>query len=243
MWKTVPIAIPLWFASCLASLSPASVIDFSGLDGVDASDGNGQTFAWTSDGVSGTVTLFANWTNLPDQNGPIRTATRAPASLAAPFIGTLGISFSQPVEVSLLATFPSLLNDGVDGGRIERVSLSTAEEVAFFAAPNTTALYTGAGSHQITADDEYSADPTSSIWGFVGEGRASDYTFVYTSSRVGFSETFDVVITSVPAPSSGAMLAAALIPALLAIWTRRSCRRPFGFVRVLKGGPRTGRRD
>ena len=145
MPRVVLIAMTLGAAVGLASASSAGVVDFSGLNGVDASDGNGQTFAWTSDGVSGTVTLFANWTNLPNQNGPIRTATSSPASLAAPFVGTLTMSFSQPVEVSLLATFSSLLNDGADGGRIERVRLSTAEDVDFFPAPNTTALYAGAG--------------------------------------------------------------------------------------------------
>jgi hypothetical protein len=139
--------------------------------------------------------------------------------LANPFVGTLTLSFSRPVELTLSTTFASLLNDGLDGGRFERVSL-TASGVAFSPHLGTTAVYSGAGTAHITADDAFSPTPTVSDWGFVGAGLASDYTFVYTSTRVGLSETFDVTITAVPEPSPLAVLAGSLVAA-----ARIPCRR------------------
>jgi hypothetical protein len=188
----------------------AGTIDFSGIDGADVSDGNGQSFPWSFGGIAGSVALSASWPSLPDQGGPIRTATSPFATLANPFVGTLTLSFSTPVELSLSATFASLLNDGLDGGRFERVSLSASSAVTFQPQPGTTAIYTGTGTASITADDAFSPTPTVSDWGFVGTGRASSYLFTYTSTRVGLSETFEATITAVPEPSALAFLAALL---------------------------------
>ena len=187
------------------------VIDFSGINGVNVADGNGQSFSWSSGAITGMVVLSADWTNLPDQGGPIRTATAAGATLASPFVGTLTISFSQPVQINLSATFSSLLNDGIDGGRFERVVLSTVGPVTFAPGPGTTAIYSGQGTQSITADDMFSDSPTTSIWGFVGSGLADHYTFVYTSTRTGFSETFNVVITQVPEPCPFGLLSIGLM--------------------------------
>jgi hypothetical protein len=186
------------------------VIDFTGLNGAAASDGSGQSFPWSFGATTGSVTISATWSNLPDQGGPIRTATAGGATLASPFVGTLMFSFSRSVELSLSATFPSLLNDGLDGGRFERVSLSTAAGVVFSPKSGTTAVYTGAGTTSITADDAFSPSPTLSDWGFVGTGLASNYAFVYTSTRTGLSETFDVEITAVPEPATCLLLATSL---------------------------------
>jgi hypothetical protein len=96
-----------------------------------------------------------------------------------------------------------LLRDGLNNGRFERVQFSSSEPVAFAALPGTTAIYTGAGTSSILADDLFSQTPTVSDWGFVGDRRASSYQFQYTSTSLGLSETFDVIV--VPEPGTGSL--------------------------------------
>ncbi|HYW80764.1 MAG TPA: hypothetical protein VE890_14380, partial [Thermoguttaceae bacterium] len=125
------LLIPLLFASSCVNAALGAAVDFTGLDANTVSSGTGQTFPWTLGPTSGTVTLTADWNLVYSLDGSLRTAAKAPADLANPFIGTLNLSFSEPVQVSLLATMQGLLTDGIDGGRIERVSLSTAGDVVF----------------------------------------------------------------------------------------------------------------
>jgi hypothetical protein len=177
----------------------AERIDFSGLSSSDVSDGDGQAFLWTGGGHSGTVIVRANWPDVTPISGALRTDTRAPASFASPFVGSLTLTFSEPVELILRATFPSLLRDGLNNGRFERVQIAAAAPTIFSPLPDTTAVYAGAGTNTIIADDLFSQIPTVSDWGFVSSGPTSAYQFQYTSTSLGLSETFDVIVAPEPA--------------------------------------------
>jgi hypothetical protein len=194
----------LFTLAALAALWPATIacgarIDFSTLTSANVSDGNGQTFAWTAAGRSGTVVVQANWANVTQVDGALRTSTRAPASFENPFVGTLEFTFSEPVDALLRATFPSLIRDGLDGGRFERVQASTAEAATLHALVGTTAIYTGSGTNAIIADDQFSETPTTSNWGFFSSGPLATFDFQYTSTSLGLSETFDVFVVPEPA--------------------------------------------
>jgi hypothetical protein len=207
-----------------AATARAERIDFSSLSAGDVSDADGQAFAWTGGGRSGTVTVRADWPNVTAVDGGLRAETRGPTSFASPFIGNIVFTFSEPVQITVPANFASLLRDGLSGGRFERVQLSSAEAVTFAALPNTTAIYTGAGTSTILADDLFSETPTVSNWGFVGSSPAAAYQLQYTSTSLGLSETFDVIV--VPEPPAGSLAALAfgtfgLVCARTAAWGRR----------------------
>jgi hypothetical protein len=212
LWAMIGIVL------VMATSAHAERINFTGLNSADVSDGDGQTFAWTAAGRSGAVVARANWPNVTAVNGALNTDTQGGASLGNPFVGTLSLIFSEPVEVILRATFPSLLRDGLNGGRFEQVQLA-APGVAFASLPGTSAIYTGAGTNTILADDQFSQNPTVSNWGFVGSGLASNYQFQYTSTSFGLSETFDVIV--VPEPASAALGGLALVA--IAGWRRKAC--------------------
>ena len=224
---TAAIVLLTWSSFPLAHLYSAP-IDFTGLSETDVSDGDGQTFVWSSGPMIGTVILSADWSNLPDQGGPVRTATSFPATLSDPFVGSLTLLFNRPVQLTLAATFSSLLNDGQDGGRYERVTLSAPGPVTFHPLSGTTAVYTGIGAQSITADDTFSLNPTTSIWGFVGAGFSDTYTFVYTSTRVGFSETFNVEVTAVPEPDPLTCIGMVVMALTLSVRSRSFLRQPQG---------------
>ena len=99
----------------------------------------------------------------------------------------------------MLATFASMTRDAIDGGRFEQVQLTAPGGVSFSSAAGTTAIYTGAGTNSITADDQFPPTPPLSIWGFVGDGASSMYQFQYTGTSSGLSETFDVHVIPEPA--------------------------------------------
>ena len=204
----------------MASIAGAEPIDFSALNGADASDGNGQNFTWTFGGQSGTVNVRATWPDILQIDGAMRTPVRGPASFANPFSGTVTFTFDAPVEVSFLATFPSLTRDGLDGGRFEQVRLSSPGQVQFQPAPDTTAVYAGTGTSSITADDEFSPTPTLSNWGFIGSGVSSTYELQYTGTTVGLSETFRVSV--IPEPGSFALACGGLVS--LGLLARRKPR-------------------
>jgi hypothetical protein len=207
----------------LAAPARAEEIDFSSLDGADVADANGQDFAWSFGAQSGTVNVRTTWPDVHQIDGAMRTPVRAPANFANPFAGTVTFTFDQPVEVAVLATFASLTRDGLDGGRFEQVRLASPDAVVFQPATNTTAIYAGAGTNTITADDEFSPTPTISLWGFTGAGPSTIYELQYTGTTVGLSETFTVSV--IPEPGSLALLACGLAAAAASL-TVRARRRP-----------------
>jgi hypothetical protein len=206
MYRTAWIAAALFLSSPV--VADADPIDFTALSGPDVSDANGQNFAWTFGGQTGTVNVRATWPDVVQIDGAVRTPVRAPASFASPFAGTVTFQFDTPVEIAISATFPSMTRDGLDGGRFEQVRLSSAAQVQFQPRIGTTAVYSGAGSNVIVADDEFSPTPTLSNWGFVGSGAATTYELRYTGTTVGLSETFAVSV--IPEPRSILLFAFAI---------------------------------
>jgi hypothetical protein len=220
MYRTVWIAAALFSLLINPAVVDADPIDFSALSGPDASDVNGQNFAWAFGGQSGTVNVRATWPDVLQIDGAMRTPVRPPASFANPFTGTVTLQFDAPVEIAIAATFPSMTRDGLDGGRFEQVRLSSAAGVQFQPLIGTTAVYSGAGTNVIVADDEFSPTPTLSNWGFVGAGPATTYELQYTGTTVGLSETFTISV--IPEPRSALLLACALCT--IAVVARRSVR-------------------
>jgi hypothetical protein len=184
----------------LASAARADRIDFSTLVGTDAADADGQNFPWQFGAQSGTVNVKASYPQVLQVDGAIRTPVQGPASFGNPFFGTVTLTFDQPVEIAVLSTLRSLTRDALDGGRFEQVQLTSPGPVAFSPAASTTAIYTGAGTNSITADDQFPPTPPLSIWGFVGSGSSNSYTLQYSGTTVGLSETFDVHV--IPEPSA-----------------------------------------
>ncbi len=178
----------------------ADRIDFSTLVGSDVADASGQSFPWQFGAASGTVNVKASYPQVLQINGAIRTPVQPPASFGSPFFGTVTLTFDQPVEIAVLATFASMTRDALDGGRFEQVQLTSSGGVSFSGAAGTTAIYTGAGTNTITADDQFPPTPPLSIWGFVGDGISSTYTLQYTGTTSGLSETFDVRV--IPEPTA-----------------------------------------
>jgi hypothetical protein len=187
------------FSVLWATAARAERVDFSALVGSDAADANGQSFPWQFGAQSGTVNVKASYPQVLQVNGAMRTPVQGPASFGSPFFGTVTFTFDQPVEVAVLATFASMTRDDLSGGRFEQVQLSSPGPIAFSAAAGTNAIYTGAGTNSITADDQFPPTPPLSIWGFVGDGLSNSYTLQYTGTTVGLSETFDVHVIPEPA--------------------------------------------
>jgi hypothetical protein len=208
MYRTIWIATALFPLLINPVAVDADPIDFSALNGADASDVNGQNFAWAFGGLTGTVNVRATWPEVVAIEGAMRTPVRPPASFASPFTGTVTLQFDAPVEIAVAATFPSMTRDGLDGGRFEQVRLSSAGQVQFQPVIGTTAVYSGAGTNVIVADDEFSPTPTLSNWGFVGTGAAPTYELQYTGTTVGLSETFTISV--IPEPRSLLLLACAI---------------------------------
>jgi hypothetical protein len=184
----------------LATTARADRIDFSTLVGTDAADADGQNFPWQFGAQSGTVNVKASYPQVLQIDGAMRTPVQGPASFGSPFFGTVTFTFNQPVELAVLATFTSMTRDDLSGGRFEQVQFTSPGAVAFSPAVGTNAIYTGAGTNSITADDQFPPTPPLSIWGFVGSGSSNSYTLQYTGTTVGLSETFDVHV--IPEPSA-----------------------------------------
>jgi hypothetical protein len=187
------------FVVLSATTARADRIDFSALVGSDVADANGQNFPWQFGAASGNVNVKASYPQVLQINGAIRTPVQPPASFGSPFFGTVTLTFDQPVELAVLATFASLTRDAIDGGRFEQVQLASSGAVAFSPAAGTTAIYTGAGTNSMTADDQFPPTPPLSIWGFVGDGVSNTYQIQYTGTTSGLSETFDVHVIPEPA--------------------------------------------
>ena len=207
---TTRFALAITCVALMATTARADRIDFSALVGSDVADANGQNFPWQFGAASGTVNVKASYPQVLQINGAIRTPVQPPASFGSPFFGMVTLTFDQPVEVAVLATFASMTRDAIDGGRFEQVQLTTSGAVAFSAADATTAIYTGAGTNSITADDQFPPTPPLSIWGFVGDGVSNRYTLQYTGTTNGLSETFDVHVIPEPAAWPIAICGAAL---------------------------------
>jgi hypothetical protein len=195
----------------VTSMSRGQGIDFTPLVGADAADADGQNLVWQFGAESGSVNLKSTYDGIFAVDGGLRMPFQAPGSFQNPFQGTVTLTFDRPVEIAVLATFASLLRDGLSGGRFEQVRLSSPGSVTFAPAPNTTAVYSGVGTNSILADDEFSPTPTVSIWGFVGSGAATTYQIQYTGTSGGLSETFVVV----PEPSSVAL---GIVAAIAGCW-------------------------
>jgi hypothetical protein len=202
----------------LATTARADRIDFSTLVGTDAADANGQNFSWQFGAQSGMVNVKASYPQVLQISGAMRTPVQGPASFGSPFFGTVTFTFDQPVEIAVLATFASMTRDAIDGGRFEQVQLTSPGPVAFSPAAGTTAIYTGAGTNSITADDQFPPTPPLSIWGFVGDGLGTSYTLQYTGTTVGLSETFDVHV--IPEPSACMILICGLAAAVVSAQRR-----------------------
>ena len=54
----------------------------------------------------------------------------------------VSFAFSEPVQIQLDASFASLLRDGQNNGRFERVQLSSAEDVTFASPESRTSRST-----------------------------------------------------------------------------------------------------
>ncbi len=206
----------------LATKVRADRIDFSTLVGSDVADANGQIFPWQFGAQSGTVNVKASYPQVLQIDGAIRTPVQPPASFGSPFFGTVTFTFDQPVEVAVLATFASMTRDDLSGGRFEQVQLMSPSGVSFSGAAGTTAIYTGAGTNTITADDQFPPTPPLSIWGFVGDGLSTTYQFQYTGTSTGLSETFDVHVIPEPAAWPIAVCGAAL--GALVLLRRKYCQ-------------------
>jgi hypothetical protein len=202
----------------LATTARADRIDFSTLVGSDAADADGQSFPWQFGWQSGLVNVKASYPEVLQINGAMRTPVQGPASFGSPFFGTVTFTFDHPVEIAVLATFASMTRDDLSGGRFEQVQLTTAGPVAFSPAAGTTAIYTGAGTNSITADDQFPPTPPLSIWGFVGDGLSTSYTLRYSGTTVGLSETFDVHV--IPEPMAW-MIAMCGISAIVVVARRK----------------------
>jgi hypothetical protein len=210
---------------CAVSLARAQNIDFFALSGADVSDGDGQNFNWIFGAQSGMVNVRSTWPNVFQVDGAIRTPVRGPATFETPFTGSVTFTFDAPVEVAFLATFASLVNDEDSLGRtFERVRLSSPGAVQFQPSPSTTAVYSGAGTNTISAEDAFNMLPNTSIWGFVGSGQSTIYEYQYTGTRVGLSETFNVRV--IPEPHAMALIGVGLASlAFVLVLRRRSlCR-------------------
>jgi hypothetical protein len=200
MYRTAWIAGAAYLLLINPIVTHADPIDFAALSGPDASDANGQNFAWAFGGQTGTINVRATWPDVVAIDGAMRTPVRGPASFASPFTGTVTVQFDSPVEIAVQSTFASMTRDGLDGGRFEQVRLSSAAAVQFQPIIGTKAVYSGAGTNAIIADDEFSPTPTLSDWGFASTGAATTYELQYTGTTIGLSETFTISV--IPEPRS-----------------------------------------
>ena len=216
---SVATIVVLIVVSCQATAA-ADAIDFSSLDVNALTDPAGQDFDWQFEGESGIVNVQADWSNVFQIDGALRTATQSPASFADPFHGTVHFKFDAPVQLRLLATFASLTRDGLDGGRFEQIRFNSNGNATFSGDPETSAIYSGEGSESILVDDLLTPTPVLSDWGVIGDGKDDTYRLEYTSTRVGLSETFDVIV--VPEPSGFSLCLAA--PLVFAILSRRKSK-------------------
>lgn len=192
----------MFVASFASTVAAESRIDFTGLTGANVSDADGQTFSWSLGSNNGTVNVKSSYDTVQAIDGSLRTPVKPPASLASPFTGTLTFAFDRPVQINVLASFASLINDGLEGGRFEEVQLSAPNSVTFGPSNGTLAMYSGAGTNAIAVRDFFSPTPTPSPWGFLGTGLSPSYQFQYTGTHQGLSETFDVAVTAIPEPAT-----------------------------------------